>query len=638
VVVHDVSGRGLRHQPALDGLRGLAVAAVLLYHQNVSWMHGGYLGVDLFFVLSGYLITSLLVTEWQASGTIALRAFWARRARRLLPALLALLIAVAMFGPPFATVQQRAGLRLDVVATLGYVANWRAIVSGHAYMDRFSVASPLMHTWSLAIEEQWYLVWPLLVVAVLRGRGGLRRLGGVAVGLTVVTAGWGWWITRSGISVSRGYYGTDTRAPSLLIGALLAIALTAHPVVRGRLAVWSLHAAAVLGAGIIGWLWVTTPTDSPSLFHGRLLLGAVCAAAVIADVVQPGPGLLARACSWRPLMTIGLVSYGVYLWHWPVFLVLDPARTTLRGWPLFGLRCVVTGLLATTSYVLLERPIRLGAARRWPVALRYGTAPAAAAAALVGVVVVTAGAATGPSLESIASRIHRSPPPPTAASLAGRTRVMVSGDSTAMMLAVGFGSSGDAIAGLQISDAAALGCGLLRDGTVDHAGVWQAEPTRCNWDNAWSRHLVATYRPDVVVFLTGVWDLPDRRIAGELLRPGNVAYGRYFTAELDSLLKLLSPNGAHIALLTSPYYTRAPSADRDRALGDPHRVDAMNNLLRVYASTHPTTTTVIDYGAWIDAHDSATLRPDGVHLAPDTAHLAADWLALHLRNSVHGPS
>src|SRR5207237_7033736 len=139
---------------------------------------------------------------------------------------------------------------------------------------------------SLAIEEQWYLVWPLLVVAVLRGRGGLRRLGGLAVGLTVVAVGWGWWITRSGTSV-RAYYGTDTRAQSLLIGALLAIAFTAHPVVRGRLAARSLHAAAVLGAGIIGWLWVTTPTDSPSLFHGRLLLGAVCAAAVIADVVQP---------------------------------------------------------------------------------------------------------------------------------------------------------------------------------------------------------------------------------------------------------------------------------------------------------------------------------------------------------------
>src|SRR5438445_11909920 len=148
-----MSGGRLRHQPALDGLRGLAVAAVLLYHDDLSWMRGGYLGVDLFFVLSGYLITSLLLVEWQASGTINLRAFWARRARRLLPALLALLAGVVVFGALVATVGQRAGLRVDVATTLGYVANWRAVLSGHAYMDRFSTPSQLIHTWSLAIEE-----------------------------------------------------------------------------------------------------------------------------------------------------------------------------------------------------------------------------------------------------------------------------------------------------------------------------------------------------------------------------------------------------------------------------------------------------------------------------------------------------
>ena len=214
---------------------------------------------------------------------------------------------------------------------------------------------------------------------------------------------------------------------------------------------------------------------------------------------------------------------------------------------------------------------------------------------------------------------------------------MISGDSTAMMLATVFGTSGDSAAGLQVYDAAALGCGLLRDGVVDSAGVWKPEPTRCNWDNAWTRHLVDTYRPDVVAFLTGVWDLPDRRIAGQVLRPGTPAFSHYFTLELDTFLGLLRTNGAHVALLTSPYYTRAAFADRDAALGDAHRVDAMNNLLREYASTHPNTTTIIDYGSWVRAHDGDTLRPDGVHLAPNAARVAADWLAEKLRTLAPTP-
>ncbi len=166
--------------PALDGVRALAVAAVLLYHGDVSWARGGYLGVDAFFVLSGFLITSLLVSEWHSSGRIALAAFWARRARRLLPALFLVLAAVAVYAAMVAAPTELENLRRDGLSALAYVANWGQIASHQSYFETFAAPSPLRHTWSLAIEEQFYLVWPLLVFGVLRWRrGSLRALAGV---------------------------------------------------------------------------------------------------------------------------------------------------------------------------------------------------------------------------------------------------------------------------------------------------------------------------------------------------------------------------------------------------------------------------------------------------------------------------
>src|SRR3990167_8905445 len=149
----------LPYQPALDGIRGLAVAAVLAYHAGLPWARGGFLGVDAFFVLSGYLITSLLLAEWRAAGSIDLVAFWTRRARRLLPALFLVLAGVVGYATAFAEPGQLGALRQDALATLGYVANWRQVFAGESYFDQFSAPSPLRHTWSLAIEEQWYLLW-----------------------------------------------------------------------------------------------------------------------------------------------------------------------------------------------------------------------------------------------------------------------------------------------------------------------------------------------------------------------------------------------------------------------------------------------------------------------------------------------
>src|SRR5215470_7983074 len=216
----------LPYQPGIDGLRGIAVAAVLLYHAGLPWMIGGYLGVSTFFTLSGFLITSLILTEHARRGRIDLRAFWARRFRRIMPASFVALAGIVVFGAFAADDYQQARLRGDGLATLGYVLNWWLIATHRDYVDLFASPSPLQHFWSLAIEEQFYLVFPLLSAMVLVvGRGSRRTFAAVVGVFTLGSVLCMWRLARGDTPTSRLYYGTDTRAAELLVGALLAVAL-----------------------------------------------------------------------------------------------------------------------------------------------------------------------------------------------------------------------------------------------------------------------------------------------------------------------------------------------------------------------------------------------------------------------------
>src|SRR3954447_9732878 len=379
--VTPVKAPTLPRRPGLDGVRALAVAAVLLHHARVPGFAGGFLGVDVFFVLSGFLITSLLLQEADGAGRIDLKRFWARRARRLLPALFAVLLAVAAYGAWLAPGTTRARLGGDALATLAYVANWRFVVDGTSYFEQYADPSPLLHTWSLAVEEQFYLVWPLIVVLAVRlRRRPLERTGwawaSVAAGI-LVSAVLAVTLTPAGAEVTRAYYGTDVRAQELLVGVLLALWAARRglwspdtPAMPSASSPAAAELAGITGlAGVV--LAVGAAGDARHLVHsGGLLAVSLAPAALVAAAVSPRRTLARRLLELPPLVGLGVISYGVYLWHWPLFVVLTPARTGLHDGPLAVLRIAATLVVAVASYRLIERPVRRADLRRLDPATR----------------------------------------------------------------------------------------------------------------------------------------------------------------------------------------------------------------------------------------------------------------------------
>jgi peptidoglycan/LPS O-acetylase OafA/YrhL len=350
----------LPYLPALDGVRALAVSAVLLYHAGVAWLPGGFLGVDVFLVLSGYLITSLLLAEHAATDRLDLPRFWARRARRLLPAavlVIATCVVVAAVFLPGDLAQTRA----DALASLAYVNNWHQVLSDQSYFAAFGRPPLLGHLWSLAVEEQFYLLWPVVLGLGLLafGRRGLVA-GTLALALVSVVAMA--WLYEPGGDPSRVYYGTDTRAAALLGGALLAFwwAPGRLPSVP-RVGLEAVAAAACAGLAAALLLW----HDFESwLYPWGLTAVELLTVALIAAVAHPAC-VVGRGLGTAPLRWIGQRSYGIYLWHWPVMAVTRPGTDIALGrGVLVPLQAAVIVGLAALSYRYVERPIRNGAAQR----------------------------------------------------------------------------------------------------------------------------------------------------------------------------------------------------------------------------------------------------------------------------------
>ena len=616
------------HIAALDGLRGLAVIAVLLFHAGK--LRGGFLGVDLFFALSGFLITGLLLAEVDRRGRVRLVAFWGRRFRRLLPAVLLLLVAVTAIVTLVATVPERAATIEDGPWAQFYMANWHAIAGHRDYWASFELPRMFGHLWSLAIEEQFYMIWPIVIGLIAWRAQRVHR----AVAMFCITASavsLVWMIALfDPADPTRVYIGTDTRASSLLLGALFATAPMRTAVGRVvKRSTGAFTAVVAVIAAVIGASWFLV--DGPSsqwLFRGGLFVHSLLSALLVALCAASPRAATSRWIGWAPLALIGVLSYSLYLWHWPIYALLDEQRTHLSGWPLFGLRLAVAFAAAALSKVLVEDPVRFratwargrtgvaalvsamaGVGAFWVLVPHPDTAPAAfslnqfssttvATVPTPASVPATVAAATPTSAPVAAGTTVATVPITTAVAppvlLAPTTRILMAGDSMAFdewpAVAAALYSGRIAISGY-----VSPGAGLLDTKYPSTAEIDQA---------------VVDNKPDLVLYQASLWDYGSRD-------QQEAAYGAF----ADFVLA----HGARLAFITMP-----PLRDDHR---DP-QLETLAVIMREIADQHPSQVVVLNGNdIWgpvftqdVNGDKVPERKPDGVHVCPSGAAMYAIWL------------
>jgi peptidoglycan/LPS O-acetylase OafA/YrhL len=615
---------GNRHVPALDGIRGIAVLLVLLFHLRVPGFHAGFIGVDLFFVLSGFLITSLLLEEIRRTGRISVPAFWARRARRLLPALVLVLLVVGIVTWFTATYTERAAIRGDLLATTGYVANWH-LISTSTYFADVGVDSPLEHTWSLGIEEQFYLVWPLLVFAVaalaIRPRRGIAVLALLGATASAVALALLW----SSGDPERAYMGTDARIFEPLLGAAGA-AFVASPGGRARLERSGSWVVAAGAAAILVSLVAIPPGDRMYALGGAVLV-SMGALAIVAPMWIGAGGAASAPLSWRPLAWIGVVSYGAYLWHWPIVLwlgVREPGADHLI------LRQIVAAMLtfglAALSFYAAEEPIRNGTFVARFRARGQGR-PAGGAVRRRTVATLAAVPVTLLGVAGVSLAVTGVPPISTEDRV-----VMVVGDSVPARLSASL-ERAFAGEGWRFVNAAFGGCPPSGETPVRPDGTpWPGVLPACRAAVPLRQDtLVRTIDPDLVLW----WDrFSVSGFLGEdrtYVASGSPEFWARRREALAETVRRLEAGGAVVVLIaTEPpgvsFLDRCDEVGCDwPSFQTEHYRDVTtpwNQLLRNYAIDHPGLTRFVSITGVVCRHDVApcddriegvSARPDGVH-------------------------
>ena len=668
----------IAYQPALDGVRAFAVVAVLLFHGGVPGFDGGYLGVSVFFTLSGFLITGLLLSEHEGSGTIDLAAFYSRRLRRLLPASLLCLLAVAVAAATTDLFDGVADLRADLLGSLFQVANWVFLAGDGSYQDLLAdtsgSASPLEHFWSLAIEEQFYWIWPPLMLLVLarvpQRRGRIFVIGAIAVvtslSAPVIAQVWG---------PDAAYWATPARIGEIIIGALLAVVVAGRPV-SNRLAPLAPLALTVLAVCIVAF-----PSSSGPAYEGALPLVAIVSAALVLGLQTPGP--VRRILALDGLVWVGKISYGLYLFHWPIFVVVDADRFDWPGPVLLAVRLLLTFTVTVVSYELIEQPIRrhrrlgprqtvIGSAAAmvmvaviaiavvpteigdyWnpdadvveaasievtdavPGALVATTAPTSSPVVPVAPSTVPSGnesttttptAATStssPEPSSVASDattpIDPGPLPP----LARPVRIVVTGDSTAAAYGAGlvtWAAEHPELA--QVEIVSAPGCGFLVGGER-RTGDAIAPIEGCDdWVESFVYPAVDRLQPDVVVAIVTSWDLVDRRWQGEdLISPLDAEFAGRLDTDYRNLVDGLTSRGAGTVALVRHPIPDVYWLPRVDAQEDPARHQVIYDLYDEIAATDGRVA-VVELDSWMTERGldvSEDARPDGIHPTPEAA-------------------
>jgi peptidoglycan/LPS O-acetylase OafA/YrhL len=671
------------YNPSLDGIRALAVTAVLLYHGGAT--SGGFLGVDVFFVLSGFLIASILIAELRDTGGLSLRRFWARRLRRLLPALVAvaLFVAVAFTALDVAVPDS---LHWDLAAMLTYTSNWWFMASGQAYGA--TSPTPVLHAWSLAIEEQWYLLFPLILLGLVLVLG--RRLGVWLGPILLVGAGlsavWTAWLAHSGASLDRIYFGTDTRVQGLLLGASMAAffalpyeSISGEERPRGPahvtrdLILERVRGAAGWGALLaLGILVAGTAISDEWLPRGGFLTVAVLSAIVIASVApRPFPWSPAPLLSSRPFVAVGLISYGLYLWHFPVYMLITAERMGFSGLGLLGVRVLVTGILATVSYLLVEQPIRRGGlwAGRPVVGTRVIAVGVVSAVAL-GIALVRLPGSYAPDYLSELNRLTPSAgttPVPTQATDAPRTNdgvdassssastrptasqpplrsVLLVGDSVALSLLPAARADGTVVTNI----ATRFGCGTVPFVAVANGVILRPEEPLCRDWEANRVNEIAAQPADVGVLYLGPWEQYDRWVEDSEARVGTDAWTRATVDDYRRVINELRPHVKRIAVVLN-HCRGAPETDLPvemmyrsgrfaPVVNDLERIKATNDAALQAIREEAVTAQILDPGVLLCKDGfkgevkGVSLYTDGVHFSESGADLVWGWVISSLKD------
>ena len=610
--------------PGLDGLRALAVAAVVIYHIWPAVLPAGFLGVSMFFTLSGFLITRLLLLDHARTGGIGLRRFWVRRFRRLMPAALVVLVVISLVW--LVTSWMTRVIAGDITAALLYVANWRFLFSGNAY-GTAAGTSPVLHFWSLAIEEQFYLVYPLAVWLILRRRrASIFSVGILLIGLLAASLVF--------IAFNSGdqlvvYYSTFSRAAELLVGGLLAVGTALWPLDRIRTWIRPVGIAAGL---ILVLLTFRTDIATPLYSEGGLAAIGLLSAAVILAASQGGR--YEWALSRKPLLWLGLISYAVYLIHWPLLVGLR--HIGLTPWLVSGITVIGSLVLAVLSGRLIEWPIREA---RWvrprPVLLAGPLLAAVLVLCLIGSRTAPATAinydAAQKTLDQLTKSASSTPTTSTSTGGPASTKplsVAFFGDSTAVMLSLAAANAGP---GLQsVGGAAKLGCTISRGGEVK--GV-EGNPSRsvqvCDWA-AWPKAIPAGGVDRAIVY-GGSWDTLPRKVPGAFSGWKSIddeEYRTYLASEMLGATEALHKGGtAKVVWLTLALDRGDTNADNIR------HVDEYNAIIDQTVAARPDFAAKVDLASYFLGPGDG-LRPDGVHVNAETGGtLWNDWLLDQITNA-----
>lgn len=619
----------------LDGLRALAIAAVLVFHLRPQTLPGGYLGVDVFFVVSGFLITTLLVRELADRGRLDLKGFWTRRARRLLPALVVVVVVSTVLGLVVGE-DLLVDVRRQVLGALTFSNNWLEIGAGSSY---FTQTAPqlFVNFWSLAVEEQFYLLWPLLLAVLLAVTRTARQRVLVVLGVAALSAALMALLTGGG--VTRVYYGTDTHAFGLMIGAALALSLAGGDADLRTLPGWArarVPVAAVAGAGLLVLL-LTLDGEGAFAYRGGILLASLLTAALLAALATaPGPrDTLVRGFSTRWVTWVGERSYGIYLWHWPVLLVvtavLPPALPdSPTSWLGRALALTLTLLAAAASYRFLEQPVRRHGfgvlLARVRVALRRPVAPRAGAAAGVVTLLVAAFAVAlvvAPDKSSVELQMEQAAAAvegtdPDAAGQAGDAPSgPAAGPSADPAADPAAETDGDGAAGAgdeAVADDDALPSGEEISSFGDSMLYVAAPGLRERFPGIAIDAKSNRQWPDVVDAIEAALDRDEVRDVVVVAAGTNA--GLKDPAPLEEALELLGPD--RLVVLVNIYHSSS-------------WIPESNATMDAVAAQHPNVVVADWYGTITQNLDQ--LQPDGVHPDMDGMHLFADVVAQALASA-----